>query len=122
MAILAGLMTTVLSFTTINLLSKVEFTETTHQFNEIPVGTPVTTTFKFKNSSDKPLIVKGAKASCGCTAPTYPKSPIFSGESGEITVKYDAAKVGKFKKSITVHTNVDDAPIVLYIEGDVVEK
>ena len=122
MAILTGLMTTVLSFTTIHPTSKAEFAEKTHQFNQIQVGTPVVTTFKFKNTSDKPLIVKNVKTSCGCTAPSYPKAPIFSGDSGEITVKYDAAKVGKFKKSITVQTNVDDAPIILYIEGEVVGK
>jgi hypothetical protein len=123
-ALVACMMTAFMSFTSIvtNDDSEVKFEETTHQFNQIPQGTPVTTKFKFTNKSDKPLILKNVQASCGCTTPNYPHEPIMSGETGEITVTYNAASMGKFKKSITVTTNIEEAPIVLFIEGEVVAK
>jgi len=123
-ALVACLMTAFMSFTSIisGDDSEVKFEETTHQFNQIPQGTPVTTKFKFTNNAAKPLILKNVKASCGCTTPDYPKTPIMSGEMGEITVTYNAASMGKFKKSITVSTNIEETPIVLFIEGDVVAK
>lgn len=122
-ALVACLMTAFMSFTSIvNNDGEVKFEETTHQFNQIPQGTPVTTKFKFTNNSDKPLILKSAQASCGCTQPVYPKEPIMSGETGEISVTYNAASMGKFKKSITITTNLEEAPIILYIEGEVVAK
>jgi hypothetical protein len=123
-ALVACMMTAFMSFTSIvtNDDSEVKFEETTHQFNQVPQGTPVTTKFKFTNNSDKPLILKNVQASCGCTQPTYPKEPIMSGATGEISVTYNAASMGKFKKSITVTTNIEEAPIVLFIEGEVVAK
>lgn len=123
-ALVACMMTAFMSFTSIitNVDSEVKFEETTHQFNQIPQGTPVTTKFKFTNNSGKALILKTVQASCGCTQPIYPKEPIMSGATGEISVTYNAAAMGKFKKSITVTTNLEEAPIVLYIEGEVVAK
>ena len=109
-----------MSFTADNN-EEIKFVKTIHNFEQIPQGTPVTTTFKFTNHADKPLIIKNVKPSCGCTAPKFPKAPIMPGQSGEITLKYDAANAGKFKKSATVTTNVSETPMVLYIEGEVVK-
>jgi hypothetical protein len=61
--------------------------------------------FKFNNTGKAPLIIKGAKGSCGCTVPSYPKEPIMPGESGYIKVKYDTKRVGPFTKYVTLTTN-----------------
>lgn len=113
-----------MSFTSIDFENSdnIKFMKTTYAFNQIPQGTPVSTTFKFTNTSGKVLIVKDVKTTCGCTAPVYPKAPVMVGKTGEITVRYDASKLGKFKKSIAVHTNVSETPIQLYIEGEVIAK
>ena len=61
--------------------------------------------FTFKNTGAKPLIITGARGSCGCTVPTYPKKPILPGEEGVIEVRYDTKRLGKFRKTVRVTTN-----------------
>ncbi len=76
--------------------------------------------FKFTNTGTEPLQITHAKGSCGCTTPDWPKEPIFPGESGEIKVKYDTKRIGKFVKRVTLTTNMPDKT-VLTIKG-LVEK
>ena len=78
--------------------------------------------FNFTNSGNAPLVIKHAKGSCGCTVPTYPKEPIGPGESGEIKVRYDTNRIGKFTKRVTLTTNVGDSQKVLTIKGEVLKK
>ena len=75
--------------------------------------------FVFTNNGTEPLVIKNAKGSCGCTVPTWPREPIAPGETGEIGVKYDTKRVGKFTKTITLTTNADKAPVFLTIKGEV---
>jgi hypothetical protein len=75
--------------------------------------------FVFKNNGTDPLIIKNAKGSCGCTVPTWPRDPIAPGASGEIGVKYDTKRTGKFTKTITLSTNAGKAPVILTIKGEV---
>lgn len=75
--------------------------------------------FVFTNNGTEPLVIKTAKGSCGCTVPTWPRDPIAPGATGEIGVKYDTKRVGKFTKTITLTTNADKRPVVLTIKGDV---
>lgn len=76
-------------------------------------------TFTFTNTGDKPLIINQAVASCGCTVPTYTKTPIKPGQKGSITVTYNGTGKfpGHFKKTITVRTNGVPEMTRLYIEG-----
>lgn len=80
--------------------------------------------FKFKNVGDAPLVINQAMASCGCTVPSYTKTPIAPGESGEIKVTYNGkGKIpGHFKKSITIRTNGKTEVTRLYIEGTMQEE
>ena len=80
--------------------------------------------FKFTNTGDKPLIIKSAKGSCGCTVPSYKKEDGTSewapGESGVIKVKYATNRIGKFTKTITLSTNLPDKkPVILTVKGEV---
>lgn len=81
-------------------------------------------TFTFVNDGTAPLVINQAVASCGCTVPTYTKTPVQPGEKGEICVKYNGAGKfpGHFKKTITVRTNGDPEMTRLYIEGDMKES
>lgn len=78
--------------------------------------------FKFKNTGTEPLIIKNAQGSCGCTVPTYPTEPILPGATGEIKVKYDTSRIGKFSKRVTLTTNANPETTVLTITGDVLKK
>ncbi len=100
----------------------VEFKEIKHTFGKVPQGTPVSTTFSFTNSSDKPVIIETATAGCGCTKPEYPQEPVLKGKTGTIKVTYNAANMGAFTKTVTVKFANIAEPVVLTIDGEVVAK
>lgn len=60
---------------------------------------------KFKNTGTEPLIISGAKGSCGCTVPNWPKEPIMPGETSQIEIRYDTKRVGAINKTVTVNSN-----------------
>ncbi len=80
--------------------------------------------FEFTNTGDAPLLITNVRSSCGCTIPSYPKTPIAPGKSDKIEVKYNMAK-GPISKTITVETNAVNIPkgvVPLRIKGTVIEK
>lgn len=95
------------------------FKEDTFSFGDIPKGTPATHEFTFKNTSKQTVLITNVKASCGCTTPTYTKTPIKPGESGVVAATYNAANPGSFNKTITVTTNDTETPKILTIKGKV---
>ena len=101
--------------------AEIKFEKNTHDFGVFSEDAPkVTCTFKFTNVGNELLVIHQAVASCGCTAPVYPKEPIKPGKTGEIVVTYNGAGrfPGHFKKSITVRTNGKQEIVRLYISGD----
>lgn len=80
--------------------------------------------FTFTNTGDAPLVINQAVASCGCTVPSYTKTPIQPGEQGEIKVTYNGKGKfpGHFKKTITIRSNAETEMVRLYIEGNMEEK
>ncbi|WP_294733735.1 DUF1573 domain-containing protein [uncultured Flavobacterium sp.] len=99
--------------------SKVSWKESVHNFGEIEKGTPVSHDFSFKNTTDQTILITRVKASCGCTATKYTKTPIKPGQTANITATYNARNPGNFNKTITVSTNDTDAKKVLSIKGKV---
>jgi len=100
----------------------VKFEATKHSFGQVPQSIPVTTSFSFTNTSDKPVIIETATAECGCTTPEYPKTPILKGQTGSIKVTYNAASPGKFTKNVHVKVANVQQPFMLTIDGEVVPK
>ena len=98
---------------------KMTFDQTTIHYGDIEQNSDPLRVFNFVNDGNSPLIIKGAKGSCGCTVPRYPKEPIMPGESAVIEVRYDTKRIGPFNKSIRLTTNVQEQPIMLYIKGKV---
>jgi hypothetical protein len=104
--------------------AQIKFDKTTHNFGTFSESNPIVScTFAFTNVGEQPLVINQAVASCGCTVPEYTKTPIQSGEKGEIKVTYNGTGKfpGHFKKSITVRTNGAVEMTRLYIEGDMTE-
>jgi hypothetical protein len=91
-------------------------------FGKIPQGTPVTATFKFKNTGKIPLVISNVQASCGCTTPDYSKAPIAPSETGFVTATFNAQATGTFNKAVTVSANVEGGSVVLYLKGEVDAK
>ena len=98
----------------------ISFDTDTIDYGEITKGSDGVRTFTFENTGDAPLEIQGVRSSCGCTIPKKPEAPIAPGEKGEITVRYDTNRVGVFRKTITVNTNVSSNSIIaLKIKGNV---
>lgn len=97
-----------------------KFDKDTHDFGKINGGDKVTYEFKFTNTGNSPLIISDAVASCGCTRPEWPKTPIKPGENGAIKVTFNSAgKVGLQDKQITITANTNPAQNMVHLIGEV---
>lgn len=92
----------------------------TIDLGEIPQSKPKAIEFEFKNTGKMAVIITSVKASCGCTATDYTKTPIQPGETAKITATYNAANKGAFTKTVTVTTNAEETPKVLSFKGTVI--
>lgn len=99
--------------------SAITWKDDTHNFNDIEKGKPVSHDFTFKNTTKQTVLLTDVKASCGCTATNYTKTPIKPGESGSVTATFNAASPGSFSKNITVTTSDSDVKKTLTIKGKV---
>jgi len=120
---LVFLFVAVLSIATVFAQTKapLEFKETKHSFGKIKQSVPATYLFTFKNTANTPVVIESATAECGCTTPEYPKGAIAKGGSDKIKVTYNAAAIGTFTKRVTVRVAKVADPIVLTIDGEVVD-
>lgn len=88
---------------------------------EIPQNIPKTAEFTLTNDGKEPLVIKTAKASCGCTNMKFSSEPILPGKSSIVSATYNAAALNAFTKTVTVITNADPNPVVLQFKGTVIE-
>jgi hypothetical protein len=99
---------------------KMKFEKETHDFGKIKKGDKVTYDFKFINTGKSPLIITDAVATCGCTKPEWPHTPVKPGESGAIHVTFDSStKMGLQDKMITVTANTAPAQNRVHLIGEV---
>ena len=98
-----------------------KFDKETYDFGKIPTTKPVSVEFKFTNIGEKPLIISNVSASCGCTVPEWPRTPIKKGQSGVIKVTYTPTPTAMpFTKPITITSNAKISTKYLYIKGQTV--
>ncbi|WP_396152132.1 DUF1573 domain-containing protein [Flavobacterium sp.] len=101
--------------------SPVTWKEISYDFGDIKKGTPVSHDFSFTNTTKQTVIITNVKASCGCTATNYTKTPVKPGETATVTATYNAASAGAFSKTVTVSLNENEVPKVLTIKGKVID-
>jgi hypothetical protein len=81
----------------------IKWSKTTHDFGTVPMGPTADVVFKFTNNGATPVVIKTANPSCGCTTPTYTKTPIMPGETGEVKASYGTeGRPGYFQKTVNV--------------------
>ena len=98
-----------------------KFEKETHDFGKIKAGDKISYEYKFTNAGKSPLIISDAKASCGCTIPEWPKTPIKPGESGAIKVTFNSAtKMGLQDKQIVITANTNPAQNIVHLIGEVI--
>jgi hypothetical protein len=100
-----------------------KFDVETHDFGTITQGEKVAYAFKFTNSGHADLLIREAHASCGCTVPDYPKTPVPPGGQGVINVTFNSeGKNGMQHKEVTIVANTIPNTKVLVITGEVVDQ
>jgi hypothetical protein len=97
--------------------AKITFETETIDYGNIEKGADGNREFVFTNTGLEPLIITNCKGSCGCTVPSWPKTPIAPGEKASIKVKYDTQRVGQFTKTVTVMSNASNDNVVIKIRG-----
>lgn len=100
--------------------AQVRFESMAHDFGQVPQGSENPFVFRFKNTSDIPLVISNAVGSCGCTVPFYAKDPIPPGAESEIHVVYKPGKQqGHQSKTVTITANTDPRQTLLSITAEV---
>lgn len=101
----------------------ITFEKLEHNFGIIKEGDLAVYEFKFTNSGKMPLVLTSVNASCGCTAPEWPKEPIAPGSTAAVKAVFNSyQRPGNFEKFITVKNNTLQGDIVLRIKGEVKPK
>lgn len=106
------------------LAEEITFSEKQYDFGTVKEEAgPIIHEFKFINNSSEPIKILNVKASCGCTTPAWTRESVEPGASGFVQAQYNPKnRPGQFNKSLTITTDYSDAPIRLYIKGNVIPK
>lgn len=122
--VVALLFLAVLSTSLAQQAQQLKFREETHDFGMVEENNgPVTHEFIFTNFSPRPVKIVKVQASCGCTTPGWSKEVIPSGKDGYIRASYDPkGRPGAFSKSLTVTTDLQTEPVILHIQGEVINS
>lgn len=98
------------------------FTETEFDFGDIKADAQVRHTFTFTNTGKSPLLIEDATASCGCTTPSWTKTPVAPGARGTIEVLFDSrGKRGIISKQVAVRANTQPSITTILIKGNVLD-
>jgi hypothetical protein len=99
----------------------IQFEEIEHDFGRIIEGESVSYAFKFTNTGKSDLIIAEVTTSCGCTVPSYPKTPIRPGEGGTVKIAFNSnGRRGFQSKNIVVASNTQPNTTVIRIKAQVV--
>ncbi len=97
-----------------------DFEEEVHDFGKIREGETVSYSFVFKNTGKSDLLISDVSTSCGCTIPSYPKTPIKPGKTGTIKVTFNSAgKHGFQTKNIVIAANTQPNTKLIQIKAQV---
>jgi len=99
----------------------ISFSKNEYDFGTIQSGAEAVHYFVFFNTGKAPLVILNVRTSCGCTVPAWPKSPVGPGMKDSLRVEYNTKIKGAFNKTITVHSNVQNAMVELKIKGEVIK-
>jgi hypothetical protein len=90
-------------------LTSIQWIDSSRNYGKIDEGQVLEVSFRFRNTGDKPLVIKDVRPGCGCTLANKPEKPILPGEEGEINATFDSkGREGTQKKDIYVIANTKD--------------
>jgi len=90
-------------------ITTIQWIDSVRNYGKITEGQQLEVSFRFKNTGDKPLVIKSVQPACGCTAAAPPDKPVLPGEEGVINATFNSqGRVGSNSKDITVIANTPD--------------
>ena len=101
---------------------KILFESDVVDYGNIEKGSEGIKFFNFVNGGQEPLIISNVRSSCGCTVPEYPKTPIGPSQDARIKIKYNTNRVGPFRKTITIYSNVEGGSVIVTVKGRVLAE
>ena len=104
--------------------AEISISETTHDFGTVyEEDGDATCEFIITNTGTAPLELKNVTAGCGCTKPSWTDAPVAPGKTGSVKVAYRAkGRIGPIDKSISIYSNAQEGPFIVFIKGKVVSK
>ena len=103
--------------------AEIEFDITEYDFGTVNEGEIVEAKFMVTNSGKTDLVISNVQASCGCTVPVWPRTPIKPGDSAEVLANFNTAgKPNRQAKTLTLITNTARGREVLKLKGSVTPK
>lgn len=104
-------------------LAVASFDKESYDFGTIDEGDVIETSFVITNTGKSDLLISNARATCGCTIPSWPKEAIKPGDSAPMHVKFNSKnKRNKVSKTITLTTNTATGKETVKITGFVTAK
>ncbi|MCK5815875.1 MAG: DUF1573 domain-containing protein [Flavobacteriaceae bacterium] len=101
----------------------IEWDKTEHDFGNLKQGESVETVFTLTNTGKGDLVITGARGSCGCTVPAWPKEAIKAGDTAEIKVMFNSrGKKNKTTNTVTLTTNTEKGNEIVRIKAFVEPK
>jgi hypothetical protein len=89
--------------------TKMEIEDPERHYYPILRGSEISTTYKFYNRGNEPLIIYDVQASCGCITIDYPSNSVGKDDFGFITLDYDSAKnIGYVEFFVTIVANTEN--------------
>ncbi len=102
---------------TVNV-ARMAFEEPTFDFGEVEEGEVVIHEYTFTNTGKVPLLISGARSTCGCTVPEWPKEAIQPEEEGVIKVRFNTThKPGRQTKPVTITANTYPSVNKIFLTG-----
>lgn len=101
----------------------IQWIDSNRDMGTIDEGQKLEVAFRFKNTGNKPLVIKHVQPGCGCTAADIPNEPIAPGQEGVIKGVFDShGREGIQNKSMTVYTNTEAKQHVVSFSVNVKKK
>jgi len=76
-----------------------------HDFGRVFDIDDLVCSFTFQNAGDGIAVIKGVKASCGCTTPTLARTSFGPGETDVLEARWEPKGIGRQSKTITVRSD-----------------
>ena len=91
-----------------NTVTSIQWLDSSLDKGTITEGQKIEIAFRFKNTGNKPLVIRSVTPGCGCTDADFPKEPITPGGEGVIKATFNSeGRPGLNNKSISVFANTE---------------